>query len=197
MGKKESTFATMVISLVMITLVSGFVLGYVNEITQEPKAKARLEKKINAIKQVLPEFDNNPIEDVIKMPSSKSNDSIEIYPAFKDNEFIGAALAGYSNKGYNGLIRIMAGFKPDGSIENIEVIEQKETPGLGTKLKNNSFLKQYRGKNPTVFNLKVSKDGGDVDAIAGATISTRAFNESLKMAYSEFMAYLENQKSNQ
>ncbi|MCA0131564.1 RnfABCDGE type electron transport complex subunit G [Winogradskyella alexanderae] len=190
MVKKKSTFATMVISLVMITLVSGFVLGYVNDITQEPKAKARLEKKINAIKQVLPEFDNNPIEDVIKIPSSKFNDSIEIYPAYKNNEFIGAALSGYSNKGYNGLIKIMAGFKPDGSIQNIEVIEQKETPGLGTKLKNNSFLKQFRGQNPSVFNLDVSKDGGDVDAIAGATISTRAFNESLKMAYDEFMAYL-------
>ncbi len=53
MSKKESTFTSMVVSLLVITLVSGFALGYVNELTIEPKAKAKLERKVNAIKQVL------------------------------------------------------------------------------------------------------------------------------------------------
>jgi electron transport complex protein RnfG len=79
------------------------------------------------------------------------------------------------------------GFKPDGTIKNISVLEQKETPGLGTKMKDESFLQQFRGKNPSKFNLKVVKDGGDVDALTGATISTRAFSESTKMAYDEFL----------
>jgi electron transport complex protein RnfG len=117
-------------------------------------------------------------------------DSVEIYPAFKNQEFIGAAVTGYSDKGYSGLVKVMVGFNKNGIIENIAVLEQKETPGLGTKMKNDSFLAQFRKQNPETYDLKVSKDGGDVDAITGATISTRAFGESAQMAYDEFMTYL-------
>jgi electron transport complex protein RnfG len=81
----------------------------------------------------------------------------------------------------------MVGFKPDGTIQNIEVLEQKETPGLGTKMKDDKFLAQFRGKNPSAFNLKVTKDGGEVDALTGATITSRAFGDAVQMAYDEFM----------
>jgi len=128
MSKKESTFLSMVVSLLLITLISGFALGFVNDLTIEPKAKAKLERKINAIKLVLPEFDNNPVEDFIKIKSEFAKDSIEIYPAFKNNQFVGAAVISYSEKGFSGLIKLMVGFKPDGTIKNIEVLEQKETP---------------------------------------------------------------------
>lgn len=186
MSKKESTFLSMVVSLLLITLVSGFALGFVNDLTIEPKAKAKLEKKINAIKLVLPEFDNNPVEDVKKIKTKLAKDSIEIYPAFKNNKFVGAAVISYSEKGFSGLIKIMIGFKADGSIKNIAVLEQKETPGLGTKMKGESFLKQFRDKNPATFNLMVKKDGGKIDALTGATISSRAFSESAIMAYEIF-----------
>ncbi|GAA4804684.1 RnfABCDGE type electron transport complex subunit G [Litoribaculum gwangyangense] len=187
MSKKESTFASMVVSLLVITLVSGFALGFINDLTIEPKAKAKLDRKIKAVKLVLPEFDNNPVEDFKLVKSEFAMDSVEIYPAFKNGKFIGAAIIGSSEKGYSGLIKILVGFKPDGTIENISVLEQKETPGLGTKMKDESFLQQFKGKNPSKFNLKVVKDGGDVDALTGATISTRAFSESTKMAYDEFL----------
>lgn len=191
MSKKESTFISMVLSLLLITLISGFALGFVNDLTIEPIAKAKLEKKINALKLVLPEFDNNPVEDLKIVKTEFSKDSIEVYPAYKNGEFIGAAVISYSEKGFSGLVKIMVGIKPDGTIKNIAVLEQKETPGLGTKMKNESFLKQFRGKNPSIFNLKVKKDGGEVDALTGATISTRAFSESAKMAYDVFMENLE------
>jgi electron transport complex protein RnfG len=67
------------------------------------------------------------------------------------------------------------------------VLEQKETPGLGTKMKGDKFLRQFRGKDPSSFNLKPKKDGGDVDALTGATITTRAFGEATQLAYDEFM----------
>jgi electron transport complex protein RnfG len=179
----------MIIALAVITLGSGFILGLVNDWTLEPKAKAKLNQKISAIEQVLPEFDNNPIDDIVSVKPERYTDSVEIYPAFKNQEFIGAAVTGYSDKGYSGLVKLMVGFKADGSIENIAVLEQKETPGLGTKMTNDSFLMQFRTKNPKTFNLEVSKDGGDVDAITGATISTRAFGASVQMAFDEFMIY--------
>ncbi len=191
MSKKESTFLSMVVSLLLITLISGFALGFVNDLTIEPKAKAKLAKKVNAIKLVLPEFDNNPVQDVKKIKTAVANDSIEVYPAFKNNQFVGAAVISYSEKGFSGLVKIMVGFNADSSIKNIAVLEQKETPGLGTKMKDESFLKQFRDKNPANYNLKVKKDGGDVDALTGATISSRAFSESAKMAYDIFVKNLD------
>ncbi|MEX1384101.1 RnfABCDGE type electron transport complex subunit G [Lutibacter sp.] len=187
MKKKKDTFINMVISLFAITIIAGFSLGFVNELTVGPIEKGKIERKVNALKQVLPEFDNNPVEEIQLVKSEFAKDSVEVYPAFKNNEFVGAAIIGSTEKGFSGLIKIMVGFTPDGTIKNIEVLEQKETPGLGTKMKDEKYLAQYREKNPSDFNLKVTKDGGEVDALTGATITSRAFGEAVQMAYDEFI----------
>ncbi len=57
----------------------------------------------------------------------------------------------------------MVGFQLDGSIKNIVVLEQKETPGLGTKMKGDKFLRQFRGQKPSEFNVKPTKERGDVE----------------------------------
>jgi electron transport complex protein RnfG len=183
MSKKESTFLNMTITLFIITLVAGLSLGYVNDLTLEPKAKAKLERKVNALKQVLPEFNNNLVDEVTLIKSDKAKDNVEVYTAKNNDNYVGTAVVGSSEKGYSGLVKIMVGFNPDGSIQNIVVLEQKETPGLGTKMKETKFLDQFKGKNPSQFNLKPKKDGGHVDALTGATISTRAFGEATQMAY--------------
>jgi len=187
MSKKESTFLNMTMTLLVITIAAGVSLGFINDITKGPKAKAKLERKVNALKQVLPEFNNNPVEQVKLIKSDKAKDSIEIYSGMMDDKPIGTAVIGSSEKGYSGLVKIMIGFNPDGSIKNIVVLEQKETPGLGTKMKSDKFLRQFRGKKPSEFNLKPKKDGGDVDALTGATITTRAFGEATQMAYDVFV----------
>ncbi len=187
MSKKESTFLNMTISLFVITIIAGVSLGFINDITKGPKAKAKLERKVNAIKQVLPEFNNNPVEQVKLIKSDKAKDSIEIYAGMMDDKPIGTAVIGSSEKGYSGLVKIIVGFNPDGSIKNIVVLEQKETPGLGTKMKGEKFMRQFRGKKPSEFNLKPKKDGGDIDALAGATITTRAFGEATQLAYDVFV----------
>ena len=187
MKKKKDTFINMVVSLFAITIIAGFSLGFVNELTVGPIEKGKIERKVNALKQVLPEFDNNPVEEVQLVSSEFAKDSVEVYPAFKNNEFVGAAVIGSTEKGFSGLIKIMVGFTPDGAIKNIAVLEQKETPGLGTKMKDEKFLAQYRDKSPSDFNLKVTKDGGEVDALTGATITSRAFGEAVQMAYDEFI----------
>ena len=172
----------MVFVLFAITLAAGLSLGYVNDITLEPKAKARLAKKMKALNVVLPQFDNDPISDGYLLKMAEVKDSVEIYPAYKDSVFAGAAITGVSERGYSGLVNLMVGFQPDGQIINIAVLEQKETPGLGTKMKGEKFLRQFREKHPASFDLKVQKDGGEVDALAGATISTRGFSEATQQA---------------
>ena len=192
MTKRESTFMSMTLTLFVITVIAGVSLGFINDITKGPKAQAKLARKIDALKNVLPEFNNNPVENVKRIKSDLAKDSIEIYAGFLNENQSGIAVVGSSEKGFSGLVKIMVGFNPDGSIKNIAVLEQKETPGLGTKMKDEKFIKQFRGKHPSSYNLKVKKDQGDVDALTGATITTRAFGEAAQMAYDVFV---ENQKT--
>ena len=177
----------MTITLLVITLIAGVSLGFINDLTVGPKAQAKLERKISALKDVLPEFNNNPVDDIKLIKSDMAKDSIEIYTAFLNEKQTGTAVVSSSEKGYSGLIKIMVGFNPDGAIKNITVLEQKETPGLGTKMKGEKFIRQFRGKHPSNYNLKVKKDQGDVDALTGATITTRAFTEATQMAYDVFV----------
>jgi len=132
----------MTLTLFVITLVAGISLGFINDLTIGPKAKAKLERKVNALKEVLPNFDNNPVGDVVMIKSEKAKDSIEIYPAFLGENSTGTAIVGSSENGYSGLVKIMVGFNPDKTIQNIVVLEQKETPGLGTKMKDDKFIRQ-------------------------------------------------------
>jgi electron transport complex protein RnfG len=182
MAKIESTFRNMAMSLTFISLAASACLGFVYEFTKEPISLSNLNKKLDAIKQVVPEFNNDPNKEMFKLPTGEG-DSLEIYPAKKDSIVVGYAVKTYTKKGFSGNIILAAGFKPDGTIFNITVLEQKETPGLGTKMAEAKFKDQFNEKNPSEFNLKVKKDGGPVDAITAATISSRAFCDAVQRAY--------------
>lgn len=184
MAKRESNLMNMVLTLLLITLISGGVLGYIYGLTKAPISQAKLDKKVKAIRGVLPEFDNNPLE---KMEIVKIDDKLEMefYTAMKGNEYVGTAVKTFSKTGYSGLIWLMVGFEPNGAIHNIEVLEHQETPGLGSKMTTPEFKDQFKKKNPKNFTLQVKKSGGDVDAITAATISSRAFCDAVQRAYDE------------
>ncbi len=189
MAKLESSLKNMMLSLTLISLGASAALGFVNDFTTEPIQKQITAKTVNAIKQVVPEFTNNPVDEVFKVATAEG-DSLNVYPAKNGEEIIGYAVRSYTNKGYGGYISFMIGFKPDGTIVNINVLEQKETPGLGTKMvpegtaDKPEFKDQFMGKNPETFTLKVKKEGGPVDAITAATISSKAFCDGVERAYS-------------
>lgn len=182
MAKTESTFKNMLLTLSLIAFVASTCLGFVYELTKKPIEMSALKKKLDAIMLVVPDFTNNPDEEMFRLPTGEG-DSLDIYPAKKDGAITGYAVDTYTKNGFSGDIRIMAGFKPDGAISNITVLEHKETPGLGTKMDEPAFKEQFMGKNPLDFELKVNKDGGPVDAITAATISSRAFCDAIQRAY--------------
>jgi Na+-translocating ferredoxin:NAD+ oxidoreductase subunit G len=182
MAKAASTFKNMVLSLTLISLGASACLGFVYQITKKPIELSALNKKLTAIREVVPAFDNNPDEEMFRLPTGEG-DSLEIYPARKDKNIVGYAVNTYTRKGFSGNVSLVAGFKPDGTIYNITVLEQKETPGLGAKMTGHSFKDQFNEKNPSSFPLKVKKDGGNVDAITAATISSRAFCDAVQRAY--------------
>jgi len=184
MAKKESSFKNMLITLLVITVVAGFALGGVYNVTKEPIALAKKAKAEAAIKAVIPEFDTLQ---VYKVALEDGTDSLVFNQGYKDGQLVGTAVE-TSSKGYDPTpIRIMVGFSPNGEIINTSVIEQKETPGLGSKMKDDKFKNQFNGKNPNDFRLKVKKDGGSVDAITAATISSRAFCNAVQKAHSTYL----------
>lgn len=186
-SKKESTFINMVLALLIVTLVASATLGFVYEFTKEPIAQAKLNKKLNAIKEVVPEFNNNPNDEMYLLEVEGGGDPVEAYPAKMDGEVVGVAIKTYTMKGFSGLIRLMVGLKPDGTINNISVLEHKETPGLGTHMSDEDYVSQYRDKNPSSFNISVKKDGGEIDAITAATISSRAYSDAVMRAFKAFI----------
>ncbi len=186
MAKKESTFINMVVTLFVVTLVASTALAYVYEVTREPIAMARLAKKLAAIDKVVTTYENNPVDDMYKIPAANGEDSLEVYPAKNDDSLSGVAIRSFSKNGYGGIVWVMVGLQEDGNIHDVAVIEHKETPGLGTKMAEPLFKNQFQGIDPAEVTLKVNKDGGDIDAITAATISSKAFCEAVQLAYESY-----------
>lgn len=168
----------MMFVLTLICVLAGGLLAMVNNVTKEPIAQALRDEKLEAMKNVLPEYDNDPMSctDVVIEDGKKW----EFYVARKDGKFIGAAFEASSDQGYSGTIRILVGIRPDNTVQGLEILQHAETPGLGARVTEISFRDQFKGRNIDKTNWKVKKDGGDIDAITGATISPRTVLEALR-----------------
>lgn len=186
MAKKESTFLNMVVTLVVVTLIAAGLLGSIYALTKEPIRLAELKKKNEAIQVVVPGFDNEPSQEVEKL--FMDGDTLYFYTARKGDQVLGTAVETFTNKGFNGEIKLMVGFRDDGTIIDIAVVSHGETPGLGDKMQKSKsdFSLQFMGKNPEDFKLAVKKDRGDVDAITASTISSRAYCDAVQRAYNGF-----------
>lgn len=103
---------------------------------------------------------------------------------------MGAAVESYSKKGFSGEIKVIVGFDTEGTLCNYSVLQHSETPGLGAKMQD--WFRTDKNKQSVIgrkldgSGLKVTKDGGDVDAITAATISSRAFLDAVNRAYSAY-----------
>ena len=158
MAKLESTFKNMVLSLVIISMVAAGALAGVYILTLE---------NINAQK-------------LAKQEAAKQ----AVLAGHEDGTAIEAAV-----DGFGGQFRVMVGFDAEGNILGYEVLEHQETPGLGSHMVHWFKNAEKPGQNiigRKAGSLTVSKDGGDVDAITAATITSRAFLKAINEAYAEF-----------
>lgn len=190
MGKKlESTLLNMLLSLTLVCVITSGVLAATYMFTSGPIAEAEAQALQEAVKEVAPEFDNDPIAESFTVKTEDGYDLL-IYPAKKGEESMGAAVESSTKNGFSGLIRIIVGFDAEGKILNYSVLQHNETPGLGSKMqewfradKNNQNI---IGRSLSNGNLAVTKDGGDVDAITASTITSRAFLEAINRAYNAY-----------
>jgi len=187
MDKIKSTLPNIVLSLTITCIIAGTALSATNRFTEKAVAAAMETELQNAIKKVLPEFDNDPTKEQYKLAVA-GGDSLTVYPAKSAGQPLGYAIESYSKNGFSGLIRIMVGFDNDGKLYNYSVLEHNETPGLGSKMQEwfsaDKNQQNIIGRDMTKGLLKVTKDGGDLDAITASTISSRAFLDAINLAYS-------------
>ncbi len=162
-----------VIVLTVICLVAAALLGGVNQLTMKPIAEAKNQLKMEALAEIFP----FKVE-TVKTVSENGAVYYEIYDTQETLKGIG--IETYTELGYSGRIDVLLSVSPEGAIYSYKVVYTKETPGLGTKLSDPEFKKQFEGKSMAPgYVWKVKKDGGNVDAITAATISSRAIIDSL------------------
>lgn len=179
----------MLLSLTIICVAAGAILAAVNMYTTGPIAATKAAALEEAIKAVTPEFDNKPSEEAY-MAAISEGDSVKIYPATKDGQFVGVAVESNTKKGFSGEIKVIVGFDAEGKLLNYSILQHAETPGLGAKMQEwfrmDKNKQNVLGRSLTNGELKVTKDGGDVDAITAATITSRAFLDAINRAYSAY-----------
>lgn len=179
-------FIVPVATLVIIAVVSAFVLGYVHQVTLEPIQQAKDNQELAAIAEVVNDFDNNPFAEKMVITTKNKKHKLIMYPARKDGSLNSVAIKTYTNTGFGGRVELMAGFNVDGSIKSFKIISSHETPGLGSKVDEPKFKEQFSGFHPQKQILKVRQDGGDVDAVTAATISSRAVLKAIERAFDAF-----------
>ena len=183
MAKLENNLLNMFLSLTVICVVVGGLLGLVASVTKQPIQDAKDAAQKAAIAAVAPEFD------AVAEPESATQangETATVFAVSKGGQTVGHAVQVTTLKGFGGKVIVMFGFDLEGNITGYNVLDcSNETPGLGAKMPD-WFQKGAKGdvigKNPAKNNLTVSKDGGEVDAITAATISSRAFCDAIAQA---------------
>ena len=167
-----------IVALTIIAAVCAAVLAVVNGITKARIASLATLKANNAAKAVLP----NTLKAFETRPDPvETNQTILV--AFADasrQKVAGYAVTGVSANGYGGPIRLMVGLDANRKVFSYQVLTANETPGLGAKLTEAEFVKRFNGKSASA--VAVKKDGGDIEAITGATITSRAVCDAIANA---------------
>ena len=171
----KSNLTNMVLVLGLTCLFCSAILGGAYVLTKDPIEAAAVQKTNNAIAQVLPHFETTEYEE-----------DHNYFTAYDGDRVVGYAIVSTS-MGFGGALTLMVGVTPDGVVYNTSVLEHSETPGLGAKCNTDAkFMGQWKGFDPSVKKLTVTKDGGDVDAITASTITSRAYTQAVENALNKF-----------
>jgi len=157
--------------LFVVCAVAGVALSGTNHLTEKRIKEGIEASKRQALKEVLPAASDFKDEKDYKIALDK------------DDKPVGYIL-NVLTTGYSGKIEAIVGIDLEGKIKGVKVLTQTETPGLGTKITTNACLDQFEGLKSQEVVLK--KDGGRIDAVTAATISSRAITNAVRERINEF-----------
>lgn len=170
------------LNLVAVYLAGGLILAVVYATTSPIMYRNAVIQKQEALRLLIPEADR-----IDKLGEWTVHDKrAEYFIAKKGETIIGYIIQSFG-KGYSSYINTLIAVNPDMTIRQINIIGHAETPGLGDEIETEAFKKQFAGKG--VDRLKVIKTGTaeDIQAISGATISSRAVAEDAVKSGVEFL----------
>ena len=164
-----SYYAKLTGTLLLISVVVAGLLGLVNHITADKIDALTAEKTAASMQEVLPADSYNEID----YTGSDAN-------VAKVYEAVGAGyVVEVTPSGFGGTIDMVVGVASDGTVSGVAIVSMSETSGLGANASKESFRSQFVGRSGE---LAVSKDGGDIDALTGATITSRAVTSGVSSA---------------
>lgn len=158
-------------TLLAITVIVAALLGFVNLLTEERIAANTAQKATAAMQEVLPAEAYTPLP---LTDAQRQAGFLEVCQA--DSEGYVLRL---NRNGFGGVIDLMIGVRMDGTVSGISIISHSETASLGANCTRADFRSQFVGKSGT---LAVRKDGGQIDALTGATVTSRAVTEAVNLA---------------
>lgn len=171
MTRSKSTGAyvlRLTLTLFLITTIVAGLLGLVNYVTADTIAEQIAQKAENAMRQVLEADSYEPLD----VPEESA-----VTAAYRAGD------RGYvvrvAPNGFGGAIDMMVGVDVSGAVTGVAIVSQSETASLGANCTREDFRAQFTGKTGT---LSVSKDGGEIEALTGATVSSRAVTEGVNTA---------------
>lgn len=167
--KKEPGMAQLVITLFVISAVCAVLLALVNMITMDPIAKANQEKTDKAMQAVLAAASYDEVA------YTGGNALVtKVYSAGDAGWVVQVAPSGFG-----GAIDMVVGVGSDGAVTGVDIIKMTETSGLGANASKPAFKDQFKGGAGP---FAVTKDGGDIDSLTGATITSRAVSDGVNAA---------------
>ena len=157
-----------VVTLLAFAAVVAFLLGLVNDVTAENIAKHKADKTMAAMETVLPAGEYSQV--IYEGDPSVAS----VYRAGNDGWIVEV-----TPSGFGGLIDMMVGVDKSGAVTGVSIVSMSETSGLGANASRESFRSQYVGKTGSV---KLKKQGGEIDALTGATVTSTAVTKGVNTA---------------
>ena len=183
-------------NLLFFTVIGTAILAYTFELTHERIAQSEDAAKLKLMSQVAPPalYDNDLIKDTLILPASQqlgtANDTVAYRGRLKGQPSV-VVIEAIAPDGYSGKINLIVAINYDGVISGVRVIAHKETPGLGDyiDIAKNKWINLFAGATHQRYgedDWKVKKDGGQIDYMAGATITPRAVAKAVHNALHYF-----------
>lgn len=186
-----------VVSLAGIAALAGLVVGLSQDSTRERIAANEARRVLTELSAILPPtlYDNEPHRDMISL-DRPGDERRQIWRARRDGKPVAAVLTSLAPDGYSGQIRLLVAVAVDGQILGVRVASHSETPGIGDaiEVRKSPWIGTFSGRSltdPDEARWRLRKDGGDLDAISGATISSRAVVAATRRAMQYFRLHRE------
>jgi len=175
-AKKALKKAFPVILLTVVVAVSVTLLTFTDRLTREKIEYQREQKIHRMLFEIFPNMSQYTLEN-------------DIYTIYSDGAKVGYAFIAIG-KGYGGKIDILVGLEDETMIKGINIVSHLETPGLGARITESPFTNQFTGLD--IANVALRQDGGQIDAITGATRSSRAVIEAVRTTAMEKVKLLKD-----